>query len=304
LKTKHIILSFLTVIIWGLNFIAIHSGLKTFPPFLLCAVRFGLAAIPLVFFLPKPKGRFSLILGYGVFTFALQFGLMFTGIYVGLSPGLASLVVQVQIFFSMGLAALFFHDVPTKWKLLGALISFAGLGIVLANVDGSSTIIGFVLLILSALAWSVGNMFSKKVAAKSPLSLVVWGNLVAFPLMLLASVSFEGTAAISHAFLSINLETALAIFYTVYLSTLVGYGIWGFLLNSYPTASVVPFTLLIPVVGLLSSALLLGESLPAWKLIACMFIIFGLAFNLLEKQIRQFFSGKLKMLTKSDADVF
>ncbi|SDM14892.1 EamA family transporter [Pedobacter antarcticus] len=286
MKPKHLLLAILTVVIWGLNFIAIHSGLKVLPPFLLCAIRFGLAALPWVFFIPKPKAKLKLILGYGIFTFAVQFGLLFTGIHLGLSPGLSSLVIQVQVFFSMGLAALLFKDRPSNWKIIGALISFVGVGLVATQVGGGSTLIGLILTLLSALSWAVGNMFTKKVAAESPLALVVWGNLVAFPIMMGISLFAEGPALIYSSYQEISLETILAIIYTVYLSTLVGYGAWGFLLNNYSTGVIVPFTLLVPVVGLLSSAFFLGEALPSWKLWACLFIILGLLFNLLEKQIR------------------
>jgi O-acetylserine/cysteine efflux transporter len=128
-------------------------------------------------------------------------------------------------------------------------------------------------------------MFSKKVAASSPLALVAWGNLIAFPFMLAFSFLMEGPSLIVSSIQNVSLETIAALVYIVYLSTFVGYGIWGLLLNSYATAEVVPFTLLVPVFGILSSVVLLGEDLPSWKIIACIFIMLGLIFNLLEKQM-------------------
>jgi O-acetylserine/cysteine efflux transporter len=294
LKTKHLLLALLTVFIWGINFIAIHAALKNIPPFLLCALRFGLAAFPLVFFLPKPKAPIKYILGYGIFTFALQFGFLFSGIHLGLPPGLSSLVLQVQVFFSMGMAALFFQDKATKWKIIAALISFIGLWIVGSHVDGSGTFIGFLLTLLAAVSWAAGNMFSKKVAASSPLALVAWGNLIAFPFMLAYSYFMEGPALIASSIENISLETVIAVVYIVYLSTFVGYGIWGYLLNSYATAVVVPFTLLVPVFGILSAVVWLGEGLPLWKFIACTFIMLGLIFNLFENQIKRIVSKFIK----------
>lgn len=286
MKSKHFLLAILTVVIWGVNFIAIHIGLKGFPPFLLCALRFGLAAFPWIFFFSRPKSPLKLILGYGIFTFALQFGLLFCALYVGLSPGLSSLVIQVQVFFSMFLSAMFFKDRPSSWKIIGALISFIGVGIVASHVGAGTSLIGLVLALCSAFAWAAGNMFSKKVAADSPLALVVWGNMIAFPLMLVFSYFIEGPELILNSFQHVSLEVTMAILYTVLLSTMVGYGLWGYLLNTYSTGVVVPFTLLVPVVGLLSSAFYLAEVLPVWKLLACFFIMTGLIFNLLEKQIR------------------
>lgn len=292
MKTKHLFIALLIVLVWGVNFIAIHIGLEVFPPFLLSTIRFALSALPWVFFFPRPKASLKLIMGYGVFTFALQFGLLFSGIHLGLSAGLASLVLQVQMFFSMGLAALFFKDRPSAWKICGSLISFAGIGVVAAHADGSTSLIGLILTLLAALSWSVGNMFTKKVDAASPLALVVWGNLVALPFMALTSLLLEGPAVIGNSFQHISLETIIAVVYIVYVSTHVGYGAWGFLLKSYPTATVVPFTLLVPVVGFLSSAIVLNEALLPWKIAASVLVMTGLVFNLLEKQIRGFIARK------------
>lgn len=287
LTPKHLFFALLTVLVWGINFIAIYIGLKELPPFLFCALRFGLSAIPFVFFLPKPKAPLKFIIGYGVLNFAMQFGLLFSGIHMGLSPGLSSLILQIQVFFSIGLAFLFFQEKPNVFKIIGSLISFIGIGIVAYNVNGDATLIGLILTLFAAFSWASGNMFTKKVNAKSPLSLVVWGNLIAFPLMALASFFMDGKITIINSLQHISWPTILALAYVVYISTHVGYGIWGYLLKIYSTSVIVPFTLLIPVVGFLSSAIFLGEELTTWKLSASLFIMGGLLFNLFEKRIEK-----------------
>lgn len=291
LLPKHILVVLSIVLMWGVNFIAVFIGLKTLPPFLLCAIRFGLSALPWVFFLPRPKAPWRLIAGYGLFNFAMQFGLLFTGIHLGLSPGLASLVLQVQVFFSIGLAFLFFQDRPSTFKIIGSLISFIGIGVVGTHVGGGGTFIGLILMLLAAFSWSAGNMFTKKIHSQSPLALVVWGNLFAFPFMALISFVYDGPQLILSSLQNSSWTTLLAVCYIVYVSTHVGYGLWGFLMKSYSTSAVVPFTLLIPVVGFLSSAFFLGEALPSWKLWASFFIIGGLIFGLLEKQVQKAIKG-------------
>jgi len=285
LTLKHLLLALLTIVIWGVNFVAIRIGLKDLPPLLLSALRFLLAAIPWVFFLPRPKAPLKFIVGYGVFTFAVQFGFLFGGIYLGFSPGLSSLVLQIQVFFSMGLAALFFHERPSLWKIGGSLISCMGIVIVGMHVDFDSTFVGLIFVILAALAWATGNMFTKSLDAQSPLSLVVWGNLVALPFMIAATMIIEGPTLILSSLQNVSWPTVGAVIYIVYLSTHIGYGIWGFLIKSYPTSSVVPFTLLIPVVGFLSSSIFLGEDFTWWKLVASLFVMGGVVFNLLEKSV-------------------
>lgn len=286
LSARHTLLALLTVVVWGVNFIAIHVGLQAFPPFLLCAIRFVLVAFPWVFFLPRPAAPWGSVFGYGIATFVFQFGSLFWAISLGLSAGLASLLAQMQVFFSMGLSAWLFKDRPSPWKLLGSLISFAGIGLVAAHVGGETPLAGLLLGLLAAFSWSVGNMFTKKVDAQSPLALVVWGNVVALPFMILISLVLEGPDLIMASFPKVSTPTVLALLYTAYLSTHVGYGAWGFLLKTYSTPAVVPFTLLIPVVGFVSSALFVGETLAPWKVLASVLVMTGLVFNLMEKEIR------------------
>ncbi len=288
LSTKHLLFVLITVIIWGTNFIAIYLGLKELPPFLFCTIRFALSALPFVFFIPRPKAPLLFIIGFGIFNFALQFGLLFSGIQMGLSPGLASLVMQIQVFFSMGLAILLFKETPNWFKISGSLISFVGIGIVATHVGGDVTTIGLLLTLMASLAWASGNMFTKKINAVSPLSLVVWGNLVAFPFMAATSHYIDGTDLIIHSISTISWTAVLAIIYVVYISTHIGYGLWGLLIKTYPTVAVVPFTLLIPIVGFLSSAIYLKEELTDWKLYASFFIMIGLVFNLFESKILKF----------------
>ncbi len=285
LTPKHLVLALMTVVIWGSNFIAIFVALEELPPFLFVAVRLGLSALPFALFLPRPKGPIKYIIGYGVFNYALQFGLLFSGIHLGLSPGLASLVLQVQVFFSIGLAFFLFGDRPSPMKIFGSLISFVGIALVASNINGDATLLGLVLTLFAALSWALGNIFVKKVNSESALSLVVWGNLVAFPFMLATSFFMDGPSTILGSLQNISWQAMASVAFVVYVSTHLGYSMWSFLMKTYSTSTVVPFTLLIPVVGLLSSALFLGEELSPWKLWASLLIMAGLIFNLLEKQV-------------------
>ena len=150
---------------------------------------------------------------------------------------------------------------------------------------------GLILMLFAAFSWAAGNMFTKKIHSQSPLALVIWGNLAAFPLMLFISLFFEGPVLILSSLQNVSWAAIGAVFYIVYFSTHIGYGAWGFLMKTYSTSVVVPFTIMVPVVGFLSSALYLGEELPYWKLLASLFILGGLIFGLLEKQVRGVVTG-------------
>lgn len=268
------------VTIWGVNFVVIKIGLQDLPPILFTALRFLFAALPLVFFVKRPQASIGLVLAYGMFQFALQFTLLFTGIKLGLPPGLASLVIQLQAFFTIGLAVLMLGERPKGMQLLGALVAFGGMALVAMHLEGKATLIGFVLVVLGAVCWAVANIITKKMGQVNALSLVVWGALVATPPLLLASWLVEGGAAWQLAASKFSVRSLGAVLFQAYPNTILGFGLWSMLMRKYPAATVAPFALLVPVAGMLSAALVLGEPLQWWKLAAGVLVLGGLALNL------------------------
>ena len=268
------------VTIWGVNFVVIKIGLQNLPPILFSALRFLFAALPLVFFVKRPQTSVKLVLAYGLFQFALQFTLLFTGIQLGLPAGLASLVIQLQAFFTIGLAVLMLGERPKSAQLLGALVAFGGMALVAIHLDGKATLVGFVLVGLAGMCWAFANIVTKKMGQVDALSLVVWSSLVATPPLLLASWLIEGGAAWQLAYQHFNLKSLATVLFQSYPNTILGFGIWSMLMRRYPTATVAPFSLLVPVAGMLSAAVVLGEPLQWWKVAAGALVLGGLALNL------------------------
>ncbi|MCA0404289.1 MAG: EamA family transporter [Proteobacteria bacterium] len=281
----HLLLTLLVVIVWGANFLFVGLGLQEISPLLLCATRFLLASVPAIFFIKPPKAPFKLVALYGLVMFALQFSLLFVGMYVGMTPGMASLIMQVQVFFSMFFAAIFLGEKPSSWQIYGALISFMGIAIVAFHFDADVSLLGFLFILAAAATWGVGNLITKKIKKVNMISLVVWGSFVAcFPMFIL-SMLIEGFDNISHTYNHISWVGIGSLIYIVYGSTWIGYGIWNWLVSKYPVSMVVPFTLLVPIVGMLSSILVLGEPMQSWKVLAAIFVIVGLCLGLLGPKI-------------------
>ena len=275
----------ITVAVWGINFVLIRIGLNGIPPLLLCAIRFLFCAIPAVFFIPRPKCSWPLLISFGLVLFAFQFSFLFCGMEAGMSPGLASLVMQFQAFFTIGLSAWLFRDKPNAWKIMGAVISFLGIVIVGLHTQGEITPLGLILTLLGSLSWAGGNILSKKIGPVNPLALVVWGSLVASPFLIIVTLALEGPAKISDSLQHISWASIGAIAYIVYLSTHLAYSLWSFLLNRYPAGTVAPFTLLVPVFGFVGSMMFLGEAIPGWKLLAAALVVLGLVFNIFGEKI-------------------
>jgi len=279
MKPTDILLALAAVSIWGFNFVVIKIGLEGLPPILFTMLRFLFAALPLAFFIRRPQVPLRLLAGYGMFQFALQFTLLFSGMKLGFPPGLASLVIQLQAFFTIGLAVLVLHERPLGMQLAGALVAFAGMALVAVHLDARPTVIGFMLVVAGGMCWAAANIFTKKIGPANPMALVVWGSLIATPPLAVASLLIEGPAAWAQAAAGFGWVAAGAVFFQSYPNTIIGFGIWSMLMRRYPAATIAPFTLLVPVTGMLSAAVVLGEPLQWWKIGAGLLVLSGLALN-------------------------
>lgn len=283
MKPRHLFLALAIVLIWGVNFAIIKMGLRQVSPLALGVARFALAAFPWVFFFKRPDVPMRLIAIYGLLIFAMQFGFLFTGMKIGMSAGLSSLILQLQVFFTIGLSVLLLGERPTPRQLTGALLAFSGVAYVGLHVGGDVTMAGLALLIAAAASWGGGNIVSKRISQQagsaSVLGLVAWGSLFALPPLLIATLLLDRAGFVA-SFTQLDWVSVGSIAYIVYLSTLFGFAAWSGLLARYPVSTVAPFTLLVPVFGFLGSAVLLGEPLRGWKLLASSLVIAGLCINL------------------------
>lgn len=277
---SHFFLVLIVVIVWGCNFIFVKLGLNEIPPLLLCGLRFFLASLPAIFFIKPPAAPFRIIALYGFLMFGLQFGLLFMSLRAGMPAGLASILMQVQVFFSIFFAVLFLREKVSLWQITGGLICFTGIGLVGMHLDKNITAIGLLLLMSAAATWGLGNLITKKISHINMMSLVVWGSFVACFPMLLLSLLFEGPAAIIYSYKHVSWIGISSLLYIVYASTWVGYGVWNWLLSRHPVSIVAPFTLLIPIVGMLSAIVVLGEPFQTWKLSAGILVIIGICIHL------------------------
>ena len=283
MQKKHLVLAILVTLVWGVNFPITKLGLRSIDPFVLTGIRFALAAIPLVFFIKRPAIKFSYVAAYG-FIFGLgMWGVINYGIQVGVSPGIASLIIQLSVFFTMGWGALLFKEKLRGAQLIGALLALVGLAGIISTQQGEHAILGVLLIVLSAVAWSVGNVIIKKSGVKEIFSFMVWASLFPpIPLFFIAWL-MQGAAPFEHLQSSLDFTAVLSIVFQVYLATHFAYWGWNSLLKLYPVSTVAPLSLLIPVFGIGSSMLIIGEHVSTPNLISIAIIIMGLAVGLYRK---------------------
>lgn len=284
LPVRHLLLAVAVVAVWGTNFPIIKIALAHLPPLLLATFRFALAALPALWLIRRPKASWGNLAAYGLLIGVGQFGLLFVAMTRFISPGLASLVVQVQVFFTIGLAMAMAGERVRGYQVLAMLLAVAGIALIgwHALTDGASiTPLGLVLILLAALAWAAGNMVSRTAGKVDAVGYMVWSSIFAVPLLLLLSLWLEGWPAIRAGIGASNWATWAAVLWQAVGNTLFGYAGWAWLLARYPAASVTPMALLVPVFGMAASTLWLGESLPGWKMLAALLVLGGLSINVL-----------------------
>jgi O-acetylserine/cysteine efflux transporter len=274
------------VLIWGLNFVVMKVALTHLSPMLLGALRFGLASLPLLLFVPRPRLPWRLLVAYGLLQGVGQFGLLFTAMRFGMPAGLASTVLQAQVFFTVLLAVPVLGERVRAHQLLGLLIAAVGLALI-AAAHGSGprdmTLIGFVLTVAAGFAWAASNLLTRWMGRGSglynPLHFIVWSSAVPVLPFLLIAFALDGIDASWRAVLAMNVGEVLAVAYLSVLATLVGYTLWTGLFQRHPASKVAPFSMLVPVIGLWAASFFLDEQLTAWQWAGVAGVLAGLLIN-------------------------
>lgn len=285
LPWRHALLALAVVAVWGTNFVVIKAALAHLPPLLLAALRFTLAFAPAALFVARPSLPWRTLAAYGVLIGAGQFGLLFVAMRADITPGLASLVVQTQVFFTIGLAMAISGERLRRLQVIALLLAAAGLAVIAWHTDAQTTPLGLVLVLAAALAWAGGNLVAQRAGRVPILGFMVWSSLFAVPPLLLLSLWFEGPGVMARGLAGADAWTWAAVLWQAVGNTLFGYGAWAWLLARHPAATVSPMALLVPVFGMAASAWWLAEPLPAWKLGAAALVIGALLLNLLTPRL-------------------
>ncbi len=280
LPARHALLALGVVAVWGTNFVVIKMALHALPPLLLAVLRFTLALLPAALFIPRPAVPWHKLAGYGVLIGAGQFGLLYLSMNGHIAPGLASLVIQTQVFFTIGLAMAADGEKVRGFQWAALALASAGIAVIAAHTGGDTSLLGLGMVLLAAVSWACGNQVARSMGRVQMLGVVVWSSAFALPPLLLLSLLVEGPARIAQGLAAADAGVWLAVVWQALGNTLFGYAAWGWLMARHPAATIAPMALLVPVFGMGASALILGAGLPLWKLAAAALVLSGLALNL------------------------
>jgi len=291
MSLSHLLLALAVIVVWGTNFVIIKLGLGELPPLLFATLRFFFSCVPWLFFIRRPAVPWRLLIANGVFLGFGMFGVLFIAMRHDIAPGVASLVVQTQAFFTIGLSMLLLGERLRVFQAAGLALCIAGLAEFFVHVDATTTTLGLLLTLGCGLSWAVANLVAKKAGKIDMLGFMVWSSVFAVPPLLLSSFVFEGPQRIVDGLAHATWFGWTASIWQGIANTLFGYGAWNWLLARYPAATISPLSLLVPVVGMASAAVWFGEPMPAWKLEAGALVLLGLMTITLWPRLRARFAS-------------
>jgi O-acetylserine/cysteine efflux transporter len=302
---RHRLLALLVAVCWGLNFPATALALDQFPPLFMVALRFAIIAIPTLVFIPRPKVPFRWLLGVGLGIGTMQFAFLYLGMEAGMPAGLASIVLQASAPFTVIIAGIWLRERITGRQAAGIAIAVLGLAAIAVHRSQVAALLPVVLTLCGALGWAIGNVSTRKAQAPNALHLTLWMSVIPPLPMLAVSLVVEGPQRIGEslatAFTVEALPSVLGLLYVVVIATLVGYGIWNGLLKRYPSSTVAPFSMLVPVVGVLASWIAFGEVIDPVELVAGGAVIVGVLVASYRRRTRTSPEARTTNVTADDA---
>lgn len=284
MPVRDVLMALMVVAIWGFNFVVIKMSVEALPPILAVALRFALAAFPAILFVRPPQTSWWKVAGFGLsFGFAL-YSFLNISLSIGMPAGLGSVVLQVQAFFTMTIAFFVLKERPRRIQIVGAVIAFAGIGVIaFARWEGAS-VLPLLLTLCAALSWGFANVISKLAGKVNPVAITVWGSAIACVPLFGLSFATEGTGALVEFFTVPRWETYAMIVFLAGPATLFGLAVWNYLLSKHPATMVAPFTLLVPITGLLSGWLVLGEVISPVEMLGGALVVAGLGVTVFKRR--------------------
>jgi len=281
MSPRHLLFALATALIWGVNFVIIEVGLAHFPPLLFSALRFLVAAVPAIFFLRSPGVPWRWVALVALFLAIIKFGLLFSGMAAGMPPGLSSLVLQAQAPFTLVFAVLLLKERLSRQQVLGMAVALGGIGVIALDLGASSPLGAFLLLLGAAAAWGVSNVVMRRAAPPDTLRFMVWVSALAVVPLFALSALFEGPRRDWEALRTVTWPAAGSVLFVGLVATVVGFGVWGYLIRTYSASAIAPFSLLVPVFGMAAAALFTGERLTPLRVVAAALIITGVLSGLI-----------------------
>ena len=282
MSIRHFFLAISVPCLWGIGFVITKPGMEQFPPMLINGLRWSLTGLLLVWWFPIPKKFLKQLLVISFIGCTVQYSLTFSGLNI-IDASSAVLFVQFEVPFGLLVAFFWLKERPSFKNILGLTISFVGLVILAGAPNLEGKYIGVILVLSGAFTWSVGQVLVKPISEKlSGVVITAWFGVLAGPQLILASQLIEGN--VINNILSANYSAWLIVLYLALLMNILGYSIWYHVLGLFPINKILPIMLLLPVTGVITAIVFLGERPTLKVFIGVIIILVGVGMILFTKK--------------------
>jgi O-acetylserine/cysteine efflux transporter len=267
-------------ILWGGNFVIIRWGIEEVDPIAMTALRFAFVALPAIFFVPRPTIALPVVALYGLLFGGGVWGLVNLAVFLGTPAGSASLLLQLSAFLTVIAALIFFRESISRLKIISLICAFIGFAVISFFRSDALPFIGLITMFIAALSWTACNILIKKFQPNNVLSFIIWSSIfvpipvILFPL--LQSASSGDLVGFFDQFVILGVKGWTSVLFQSFLTTMVGYGIWTWAITRHGLVNVAPYSLLVPVSGLLFGWLFYNEVMSVSEVTGTALILFGL----------------------------
>jgi O-acetylserine/cysteine efflux transporter len=280
MRPSDLLLALIVMVIWGLNFVFAKWGLEQFPPIFMMGLRWAVVAAVLLPFVRVPRQKLATILLISFTLGTLHFSLMFTGL-AGTDAAVAAIAIQTQVPFAALIAAIFLKDRLGWRRATGMALAFIGIVIMAGEPRHAGNLLPILLVIAASFMWAVANIQIKQLGTVDGNALNAYLGLFAAPQLFLVSAVLESGQI--ESLRNADWVGWSAIAYMAILVTVISYVMWYRILRRYSVNQAMPFTLLVPVLGVLAAALLLNEPLTLRVILGGVATIAGVAVIVLRR---------------------
>lgn len=262
-------------LMWGLNLIAVKESVELVAPLSAAFLRQLIVAaicLPMLRLIP---GRTRDLVILGLLSGVLFY--IFTNLSMSVSDNVSALAIAGQLGapFSLILAIIFLGERVQKFRIAGMLLSFFGVTLLVFDPAAANERLGLALTAIASLIWALCSLIQRRLAGVPVLTIYAWVGVCGSVGMLPIALWFEPEQM--RAIPELPLSAIGWLFFSAAGSTVIGQGAMSLLLRRHPVTTVVPLTLVTPVIAVIAASYWFGTTLTPIMVTGGLIVLAGVA---------------------------
>jgi O-acetylserine/cysteine efflux transporter len=260
---------------WGLNLIAVKMGVDLIAPLTAAWLRQAMVLVICLPALKIMKGKMRELIGLGL----LSGGLFYIVVNISLkvSDNVAALAIAGQLGapFSLILAVIILKERVHKYRIVGMAVAFLGVILLVFDPAVADEELGFALTAVASLIWAICSLIQRRLVGVPVLSIYAWVGLIGSLVLLPVALIWEPQSMASIS--ALPLSTFGWILFSALGSTVIGQGAMSYLMQRHPVSTVVPLSLMTPVISVIAASYWFSKPLTPVMIAGGLIVMAGIA---------------------------